>query len=70
MQAPNKHIMFIRCAHWDAYSLARLILREYSQQACAPYVKRYEYAAFGLFVFCKIGQLYQVKFVFVSYEFR
>ncbi|GAA0860348.1 hypothetical protein GCM10009114_37020 [Aliiglaciecola litoralis] len=37
----NKHIMFIRSAHWDAYSLARLILRKYSQQACAPYVKRY-----------------------------
>jgi len=37
----NKHIMFIRSAHWDAYSLAQLILRKYSQQVCAPYVKRY-----------------------------
>jgi hypothetical protein len=38
----NKHIMFSRCAHWDAYSLARLILRKNSQQASAPYVKRYK----------------------------
>jgi hypothetical protein len=38
----NKHIISIRSAHWDAYSLARLILRNYSQQACAPYMKRYD----------------------------
>ncbi|WP_218419749.1 hypothetical protein [Alteromonas lipotrueae] len=38
--APNKHIIFIRFSHWDAYSLAGAS-RKYSQQACAPYVKRY-----------------------------
>jgi|MDSY01.1.fsa_nt_gb hypothetical protein len=37
---PNKHIMFIRFAHWDANSLAGAS-RKYSQQVCAPYVKRY-----------------------------
>lgn len=38
--AYNKHIIFIRSAHWDAYSLAGAS-RKFSQQVCAPYVKRY-----------------------------
>ena len=38
--ATNKHIMFTRSARWDANSLAGAS-RKYSQQACAPYGKRY-----------------------------
>ncbi|MDU0355281.1 hypothetical protein RS130_16425 [Paraglaciecola aquimarina] len=49
----NKHIMFIRSAHWDAYSLALLVPRNYSQQACAPYVKRYVLRDAGMFK-CRI----------------